>query len=174
MTNVEARPSPIAGLGLFALSDFAEGETILVRHEREVTAQAPLRAERGERPQHCDYLEGGRTVHLGSPERHLNHSCDANAYIRERPGGGHEIAARRVIAAGEEVTNDYSMNSRDEGSWPCGCGSASCRGEIELDFFALPLEVQQRHLPLLMGWFEQAHKAELESVQRRLAGLDGG
>ena len=48
MTDVEARPSPIAGLGLFALRDFAEGEAILVRREREVTAQSPLRTERGE------------------------------------------------------------------------------------------------------------------------------
>lgn len=172
--DVEARPSSIEGTGLFALRDFEAGETILVRSEREVTYAAPLRLELGEQPAHCDYLDGGRTVHLGAPERHLNHSCEANAYIRELPDGGHEIAARRAIAAGEEVTNDYSMNSSGAGAWPCRCGSPQCRGEIEVDFFALPLEIQRQALPLLMDWFEQEHPGEIAAVRGRLALLDGG
>jgi hypothetical protein len=102
--DVAARPSPIEGTGLFALRDFEALETILVRSERDVTDDAPLRPELGEQPEHCDYIDGGRTVHLGTPERHLNHSCVANALIRELPDGRHEIAARRDIAAGEEVT----------------------------------------------------------------------
>ena len=172
MTNVEARPSAIEGLGLFALRDFAEGESILARSEREVTTAAPLRAE--EQPEHCDYLDGGRTVYLGVPERHLNHSCEANAYIRERPNGGHEIAARRPIAASEEITNDSSKNSSGEGSRACGCGSARCRGAIEVDFFALPLEVQEQAVPLLMDWFKQEHQRELAGVLKRLACLRSG
>ena len=77
MTAAEARPSPIEGIGLFALRDFVEGETILVRSEREVTEAMPLGPDEGD--EHCDYLDGGRTVYLGVPERHLNHSCEANA-----------------------------------------------------------------------------------------------
>jgi hypothetical protein len=172
MTDVEARPSPIEGLGLFALRDFGEGETILVRSEREVTGEAPLGP--GEREEHCDYLEGGRVVYLGVPERHLNHSCAANAYIRERADGRHEIAARRSIAAGEEITNDYSMNSSGAGRWTCGCGASTCRGEIEVDFFALPLDVQARQLPLLMGWFKREHEAEIAGVLGRLGPEGGG
>jgi SET domain-containing protein len=172
MVDVEARPSPIEGLGLFALRDFAAGETILVRREREVTAERPLRA--GEREEHCDYLEGGRVVYLGSPERHLNHSCEANAYIRERAFGGHEIAARRAISTGEEITNDYSMNSSGPGTWSCACGASTCRGAIEVDFFALPLDVQAQHLPLLMTWFKREHEAEIAGVLGRLGPDDGG
>ncbi len=42
MTDAEARASSIEGIGLFALRDFVEGETILVRSEREVTDARPL------------------------------------------------------------------------------------------------------------------------------------
>ncbi len=102
------------------------------------------------------------------PERHLNHSCEANAYVRERADRRHEIAARRAITAGEEITNDYSMNSSGEGTWPCRCGAASCRGEIDIDFFALPVDFQREQLPLLMDWFKRERSAEIEAVSRSL------
>jgi SET domain-containing protein len=114
-TNVVVRPSSIQGVGIFAAQSFSAGEIILRRDEsREVTADRPLRADLGEERRRCDDLAGGRVVLLGYPERHLNHCCDPNAYVRFIDGTGH-ICARRDIEAGEEITNDYCINSFGEG-----------------------------------------------------------
>jgi hypothetical protein len=76
--------SPIHGLGVFARRAFAAGETILVREERPVSPELPLDPAKGEFEYHCDWLEGGRQVYIGYPERH--------------------IVALRAIRPGEEVT----------------------------------------------------------------------
>jgi hypothetical protein len=57
----------------------------------------------------------------------INHSCDPNCGIQ----GLMTYIALRDIAAGEEITNDYSM-SESMGCWimPCECGSAQCRKVI--------------------------------------------
>ncbi len=170
--DVEVRPSPIEGLGIFALRDFRAGEVILVRDEsREVTEALPLRPELGEERRHCDDLAGGRVVLLGEPERHLNHCCDPSAYVRFIDGRGH-IVARRDIAAGDEVTNDYCINSFGEGTWACECGSQRCRGLIRVNFFEEPLARQLAYLPLLADWFIAEHEVEVAALRQAL-GVSG-
>ncbi len=44
----------------------------------------PLSSAADER--HCDYLEAGKTVLMQFPERHINHSCDPNVYVRTVEG----------------------------------------------------------------------------------------
>lgn len=70
---------------------------------REVTPNAPLRPELGERPEHCNYPDG-KVVLYGEPDRHYNHSRDPNAY-EAYDGEQPSIAARRSIATGEEITS---------------------------------------------------------------------
>jgi uncharacterized protein len=60
--------------------------------------------------------------------RFINHSCDANTFIRCTPERA-EFYARRAIAAGEELTCDYG-ESQHEGKLACRCGAARCRGFI--------------------------------------------
>jgi SET domain-containing protein len=60
--------------------------------------------------------------------RFINHSCDANTYIRCTPTRA-EFYARRAIAKGEELTTDYGR-SHHEGTLPCRCGAKNCRGFI--------------------------------------------
>jgi hypothetical protein len=160
-SGVEARESRIHGVGLFATRAFAPGERILRRKERTITPRAPLRED--ERWYHCDDLEGGRRVVLGYPERHLNHCCDPNAYIAQDDGATY-IVARRNIGAGEEITNDYCMNSTGDTLWECNCGHATCRREIHADFFHLPLGKQRKYRPLLMRWFVEEHRAQIEAL----------
>lgn len=72
--QVEVRPSPIHGLGVFAKRPFAAGERILtVDLSRVVTPDAPLDPARGEFEHHCEWM-GDTVVLLRSPERHINHS----------------------------------------------------------------------------------------------------
>lgn len=168
-SDVIVRPSRIQGVGIFAARDFRAGEVILRRDEsREVTPDRPLRPELGEERRHCDDLAGGRVVLLGRPERHLNHSCDPNACVRFIDAAGH-ICARRDIAPGEEITNDYCINSFGAGVWPCACGSPRCRKLIHVNFFEEPLEVQREYLPLLASWFVAEHPREVAALRKLLA-----
>jgi len=168
--NLYVKTSPIHGLGVFARRTFATGETILVREERQVTPEQPLDAERGESEQHCDWLEGGRQVYLGFPERHVNHSCDANSFTRRVDGVPYQIALR-PIRAGEEITKHYSVDLWDGEPWRCDCGSSRCLGTLPGDFFSLPLPLQIELQPLLSDWFKNEHADHYEALMRE-AGLD--
>ena len=160
MAEVEVRASPIEGLGVFALERVVARERVrAIAIEREVTRDAPLRPERGERPQHCPCIQG-RWLLYASPDRHYNHSCDPNAWQRFA-GDQMEIVARRTIEPGEEITVDYLINNAGGYSWPCHCGAARCRGETGTSFFALPESFRREYHPLLAPWFVAAHEREL-------------
>jgi SET domain-containing protein len=162
--SVEVKPSPIEGQGVFALRPFrAEEQIRRVQIVREITEEAPIRAEAGERVEHCGYPDGKVSL-WGFPDRHLNHSCDPNAY-EHYEGAVISIVARRNIASGEEVTVDYNVNTSGGNSWPCRCGAARCRGESVGDFFTLPREQQHEYRSLLASWFVRRHR-------ERLRGLD--
>jgi SET domain-containing protein len=154
---VDVRRSPIEGLGLYALRPCRADEHIRrINVVREVTPEAPLREDVGERADHCDYPDG-KVVLLGFPDRHLNHSCDPCAYLSYE-GDQCFIVARRDIRAGEEITCDYSINLTGGDAWPCRCGATRCRGTVVGDFFRLPPDLQREYRPLLADWFIRRHR----------------
>jgi SET domain-containing protein len=170
VADVEVRSSGIEGLGLFAARSFGAGETIrTINVVREITANAPLRPELGERHDHCDYPDG-KTVLIGYPDRHVNHSCDPNAWVRYGEGGC-ELVARRAIPCGAEITCDYAINVIGGDSWPCHCGATRCRGVVTGDFFRLPAIVQREYAPFLADWFVHRHHERLSALE---AGLRRG
>lgn len=73
-------------------------------------------------------IPSGSMVHFG------NHSCDPNLWHV----GAYEIAARRSVAAGEELTIDYGTQSAEGFSMRCCCGSPLCRGVVSGDDWRLP------------------------------------
>jgi hypothetical protein len=161
MGEVEVRPSAIQGLGVFAARSFETGQRIRqINVAREITPDAPLREDLGERADHCDYPDG-KVVLLGFPDRHVNHSCDPNACVLYE-GTGCALVARRVISAREEITCDYNVNITGGTAWPCRCGAARCRGTTVGDFFLLPVGVQREYRPLLAEWFVRRHRERLE------------
>ena len=172
--DVYVKTSPIHGLGLFARRTFSTGETILVREERTVTPEQPLDPEQGEFEYHCDWLEGGRQVYLGYPARHINHSCEPNAFLAERDGL-HHIVALKPIRPNEEVVHHYGINLWDGEVWQCDCGSERCLGTIPADFFSLPLDVKIELSPLLLPWFVAEHRDLYRAflVEAGLAEVDG-
>ena len=168
--NVYVAESGIHGLGVFAARDFAAGEAVLVMDDsRVVDARHPLRPELGEYAHHCDYLGGGRVVLQGFPERHINSSCDPNAYAR-RAGGESLVVARRAIRAGEEITYDYIIDCHGGEVWQCNCGSPRCRGTVPSSFFELPAQAQAEYLPLLNEWFVAEHAEEVAALRRLAEG----
>ena len=146
---------------------FRKGASILpLDDSRVVDSLHPLAP--GEDPRHCDYLDAGKVVLMQPPERHINHSCDPNTYVRTR-NSRRLVIALRDIRAGDEITYDYCINSGGDTVWTCRCGAARCRRQIHSDFFHLPIELQLEYLPLLDDWFRREHAVEvahLESLRR--------
>ena len=66
----------------------------------------------------------------GSGAEYINHSCDPNIVTVIRQG--HILyMSKRPIRKGEELTVDYHF-SKDIEEVPCSCGTALCRGTINL------------------------------------------
>jgi SET domain-containing protein len=167
MADVILGESKIHGIGVFAARDFSEGETILdINDSRVVDEKHPLRTELGEYDHHCDYLAGGKVIHMQLPERHINSSCDPNTFVKTIDGIRH-VVARRQIKAGEELTSDYIIDCHSGIVWQCNCGTVRCRGTIVSSFFELPLELQLEYLPLLNDWFIEEHMEKVEALRRR-------
>lgn len=163
MSDVEVKPSRIEGLGIFATRAFRAGERIRqVNVVREITPASPIREDLGERVDYCSYPDG-RVVLFGYPDRHVNHSCDPNAW-EQYEGIVSFLVARRDIAAGDEITCDYNVNITNGTAWPCRCGAARCRGEVAGEFFHLPVEWQREYRPLLAGWFVRRNRERLAEL----------
>lgn len=170
MSDVYVGESEIHGVGVFAAREFAAGETVLVLDDSRVVDEAhPLRPELGEYEYHCDYLEGGKVVLQGYPERHVNSSCDPNAYAR-RTEDARVVVARRHIEAGEEITCDYIIDCHGGVVWRCNCASPRCRRVVPSSFFELPVEKQLEYLPLLNEWFVAEHREEVAALRRLAEG----
>jgi hypothetical protein len=74
----------------------------------------------------------------------INHSCDPNCGLKFMQDGPYLIAIR-PIAAGEELTWDYSTTVvADDWSMQCFCGVPQCRGVIG-DFRDLPPQIKARY-----------------------------
>ncbi len=163
MDGVEVKPSPIEGLGLFATRPFRAGERIRrVNIVREITEDAPLREDLGERIEHCSFPDG-KVLLWGFPDRYVNHRCDPNAY-EWHEGSDIYIVARRDIAPGEEITFDYNINLTGGTPIPCNCGTERCHGVIFGDFFALPKAIQREYRPLLAHWFVRRYRHLIEAL----------
>ena len=122
--------SKLVGKGLFAgtrirarakIGEF-EGEKIGLRearrraHGRKIVAIVELESHA------IDATDTGRGF------RFINHSCDPNTFFRCTPARA-EVYALRDIRKGEELTVDY-IDSHHNGTLPCRCGAANCRGFI--------------------------------------------
>jgi SET domain-containing protein len=147
--DIEVRPSRIAGEGLFARAPIASGTTVS-RLGGRLVSSLELRelfaavAADPERP-YIDTITVTETRHLVLPPRrpsgYGNHSCDPNLWWV----GPYTLAARRDIATGDEVTNDYATSTGSaDFTLDCSCGSARCRGTVTGDDWRLP-ELQERY-----------------------------
>jgi hypothetical protein len=170
--DVYNAPSRIHGTGAFAARAFRAGERIHRRNiARDVTEMTPLREDLGEYEHHQDWLGGGRVVLLGVPDRHLNHSCEPNSYVREIDGVQY-VYAYRDIAQGDELTNDYSNAGGGDTVWFCNCGAITCRRTMHSDYFHLPLLKQVEYLPLQPQWFLDERRAEFDALYARMRELN--
>ncbi len=143
-TDVETRPSAIAGQGLFARRDIAAGER-LAPYLGPIRPTPPPRPETGE----VFALEVAEGLWLDgsgadNPARWANHSCEPNAeLIWHGPAEGAWLTSLSPLRAGDEITFDYGFFLAESLFHPCACRTPSCVGRI----IAEPLRpALRRHL----------------------------
>lgn len=157
--RVLVRPSPIEGRGLFAGEDIDAG-TVVLRLGGRLVSPAELVAlitAAGDDPDapHVDTVTVHDDAHLvlppGTVAHFGNHSCDPALWW----AGAYEVATRRPVAAGDELTLDYGTLSGADGlAMACRCGAPACRGQVTSDDWRRP-ELQERYAghwtPALQG-----------------------
>lgn len=109
--------STIDGIGVFAARAFRQGEPIC-------TLRGKLHRDPTKTDPNWIGIGPGAWIEADHPLDRVNHSCAANAaFTRKR-----RLRALRPIAAGEEVTIDYSTTEVDP-AWTmaCDCRAENCR-----------------------------------------------
>ena len=157
------RPSPIEGNGLFATSDIPVGTVVVRMGGRLVSTPelAELIAAVVADPElpYVDTITIAEDAHLvlppGTAVHFANHSCDPALWHV----GPYELATRRAVAAGDEVTVDYGTNSGADGfTMTCRCRAATCRGAVSSADWRRP-DLQERYrghwVPALQRRIEQ-------------------
>jgi len=118
------RPAGMKGRGLFAAEPIAAGQRILALMGTVMTSDLL--------DEQLFAMQIGPDSWLcsdgSSLDDFINHSCDPNAGFSK---GNLELYALRDIAAGEEISWDYSTSISEPG-WQleCRCGSVACRGIV--------------------------------------------
>ena len=140
--RIQTRRSGVHGKGVFAVSDIAEGETI-IEYVGEVISWQEAQDRHPHDPNdpnHTFYfhIDEDHVIDAkfgGNSSRWINHSCDPNCEADEQDGRVF-IKALRNIPAGTELNYDYGLIIDEpytkalKAEYPCWCGSANCRGTL--------------------------------------------
>jgi hypothetical protein len=136
--SVIVSDSAIAGRGMFTNQALEPGRVVLRLGGRLVSTEelARLLQHSG---RYVDTVTVFEDVHLvlpsGTTVHYGNHSCEPNLWHV----GPYEIATRRRIGAGEELTMDYGTQSGAPGfSMKCQCGARQCRGVVTSEDWGRP------------------------------------
>ena len=119
--SVIIRNSKIQGKGVFAGADFKKGDIVMKWDDSVILTQKeakkiPVRYRK------YLVLHKGKFIVSQSPEKYLNHSCEPNT----KEDNLCDVAVRS-IKKGEELTTDYSIDSKDYLKMKCSCKSEKCK-----------------------------------------------
>jgi SET domain-containing protein len=158
--KTEVRESSIHGRGLFATSDIARGEVVLVKGghivdrqtlRRDVTPHlGPVEIQIGDDL----FIAPVTTEEREASMLYSNHSCDPNLGMR----GEITFVAMRNISAGEELTHDWCTTDDDDYAVECNCRSPECRKRLTGKDWQRP-ELQQRHAGYFSPYLAEKIKA---------------
>jgi SET domain-containing protein len=119
--DIIVKKSRINKKGVFALRDFKKGEVVLKWKSKILKNSEVGKLKDSQR--HYIHKVGRNKYLMQPPEKFVNHSCQANTYVRNNCD-----VALREINKGEEITSDYGKFAPV--SFECKCGSKNCRGVI--------------------------------------------
>jgi hypothetical protein len=137
LDDVTVEQSPVAGRGLFTTASIPQG-TVVSRLGGRLCSTAELHTLL-DGPDYVDSITVDDDSHLllapGNRNRYGNHSCEPNLWWTD----AYTLSARRDIAAGEELTNDYSTSTADpQFLLRCHCESYRCRQMVTGDDWRIP------------------------------------
>lgn len=161
--KVVVKKSAIQGNGVYAITNTKKSDVVLEIDDSQIVKKG-TKLSKKQLEFDCDYLADGTVVIMQPPEKFINHSCDPNTYVKTIKGI-RKVLAMRNINSGEEITYDYSINSFNEGTFKCNCGSKNCRKRYQGNFFKLPRSLQLKYLPYLDNWFVEEHKKEIKELK---------
>lgn len=150
-----------SGFGLFATRPIRKGEIVEIFEERPQPVVSSAYAERhyhGLRRQWFDRYAWPITAELHAiwndnpgEWRPINHSCDPNIWLEDL-----NLAARREIAEGEELTIEYAtFCGPSMAAFECRCQSPNCRGIVQGTDYLLP-EIRRHYASHVSGFVESA------------------
>lgn len=163
ISKVKIKGSDIEGKGVFATVDMKNGEWLLDMDDSHVVEDMNSLTQY-QREYECDWLGDGKTILMKAPEKHINHSCDPNTYVKTE-NNIRKVIAMKDIRADEEITYDYAINGYYDSDILCRCGSKNCRGTLSPNFFKLSRERQLQYLPYLDKWFVDRFEKELSEIK---------
>ncbi len=145
--DIEHRPSPLHGMGVFTKKSLKQGEVATVM--------------RGIVVHEKDLHEDTRALQIGADlwlaedpanphfDDYLNHACAPNLGFAD---GSLTLVALRDIAADEELTWHYAT-SIAAANWriPCQCGADDCLGHIT-GFAGLDAKTQAKLRPIALDF----------------------
>ena len=139
------------GQGIIALKAFAPGALICQVRGKIVASRTVWRYWDTDprRGANCFRFDAG---HYLDPEGEIgawaNHSCNPSAGA-VKTGRRLMLKAIKAIAAGDEVTHDYStlLGADDVWKMKCGCGEPGCRKSIR-NYRTLPAAVMRKYRTL--------------------------
>lgn len=179
MANYELKKTSEKGYGVFATREIKRKEHLfhidltgfqsytLAELERAVAENPALDGD------HANYVGHGKYVIEHTPASYMNHSCDPNCYFDMQSIAVYDVYALRDIAAGEELTHDYTACAVDQfagqGFWvmECQCGSEHCRGKVTGDFFEMPEEWQAMYYFHLPPSIRKKYAARFRHLQKQ-------
>lgn len=153
---IKARPSHVAGRGLFAKEDIKKDEVIAVKAGHIINTETLHRNENlingAEAQLGVDlYIAPMSTEEYESTMIFCNHSCEPNSGI----GGNILSVAIRDIKAGEEITFDYATHQSDPNyRLNCKCGAPTCRKVVTGNDWMI-VKLQNKYAGYFSWYLEQ-------------------
>lgn len=154
-TDVEVRPSPIAGFGLFARQFIPKGTIVWWIDGSELLYAPEEYAKLPQEVQNVCYENRGVCIRSVEGGEYMNHSCDPNVgWLNDET-----YITLRDVQAEEELTydygtsdiTDYAVQDKSLGAWACACGASSCRQWIT-PRDCLDEQFQERHKGFMPSW----------------------
>lgn len=123
--DIIVKKSKISGLGVFANKNFKKGEIVLRWKNGKTFTKSQANKLSKKEKNYVLLISINKYILMQSPERYVNHSCNANTYANVK--NFCDIASRN-IKKGEEITSNYShIKDLMLVDFKCQCGSKDCR-----------------------------------------------
>ena len=120
--DVVIKKSKIDNRGVFTKRDFKKGEIVLKWNPKKLTKLEASKLTTKQK--HYLYQEKNNYFLMQTPEKYVNHSCDANT----TPKNQYDVAIRN-IKNGEEITSNYDKGVSHI-SFKCRCRAKNCKRNV--------------------------------------------